>query len=113
MATIAPTSMTGSGERDITFTTATASDTFVYVPGSVLIINNDTGSPITPNIVGDEATTAACPGVGNVDVSGGFDFASIADGDFAAVPVDSIRAYLAGDIAMTGADGAEIALLTF
>lgn len=113
MATVTPTSMTGSGDRAVTWTTLTASDDFAYTPGAVLLINNTSGGPVTPNIDGDGQDSVNVAGVGTVDVSGGYDFSSIADGDTAAVPLDTISAYLKGDIAMTGADGAEAAILTF
>lgn len=115
MATITATSMTGSGSRAITVTTATASDTFNYRAGvkQTLVIYNDTGSPITPNIDGDGGTTVPVSGVGSVDVSGGYDVPSIADGATAAIPTDTISAYLSGTIAVTGADGAELHLLEY
>lgn len=114
MATIAVTDMTGAGVATITYTTATASDTFTYQSGrrQILIIKNDSGGPLTPNIDGDGATTKAVAGIGGtVDLTGGYDFASIADGASVAIDLDEIRDYLSGTIAMTGADGAEIAIL--
>lgn len=113
MATIAPTSMTGSGSRAVTVTTLAGADDFSYVTGSVLVLNNVTGGPLTPNIDGDGGTTVGVSGIGLVDVSGGYDVPSIAAGDSAAIPLDSIRKYLQGTIAMTGGTGIEAQLLTF
>ena len=108
MATITNVNMSGFGSRTLTATTLSASDSFEYVQGKnqTLVIENGTGTAITPNIVGDAATTVSVRGVGTVDVSAGYDVPSIADGEAAAIPLDSIYRYLAGDIAMTGADGA-------
>ena len=115
MATITATSMTGSGARQITVTTCTASDTFTYTAGKkqTLVIYNDTAGAITPNIDGDGGSTVPVAGVGSVDVSGGYTTPSIGVGETHAIPLDSISAYLTGTIAMTGADGAEAHLLEY
>lgn len=113
MATITPTSMTGSGDRQVAVTILGASDTFAYSPGSVLVLNNITAGALTPNITGDEATTVSVRGVGSVDVSAGYDLASIAADESVAIPLDTISSYLTGTIAVTGADGIEAQLLTF
>jgi hypothetical protein len=112
MATIAKTALTGSGSRVISETTLGASDTFTFSDGDVLLILNDAASPITPNILGDSATTVGVPGVGSVDVSGGYDVPSIAIGIEIAIPLTSISKYLTGTITLTGADGAIAKLLT-
>jgi len=113
MATITETKLTGTGDRAITTTTLTASDTFEYRPGAgqVLTITNDTAGSLTPNITGDGATTVPVAGYGEVDVSSGYDLASIAAGTTVSIPLDSIRKYLSGTITMTGAD-AGVATLT-
>ena len=112
MAAITETLLTGTGAREITETTLGASDTLTYRSGAmqVLTITNDTGSAITPNIVGDEATTESVPGYGTVSVASGYTTTSIADGEVFAIPLDSIRAYLKGDITVTGGDGAVVTL---
>ena len=48
MATIAPTSMLGSGQRTLVETTLTASNVFAYAQGSgqILILRNATGGAI-------------------------------------------------------------------
>lgn len=112
MATITGTTLQGSGSRVVTSTTLGASDTFTFNDGDILLIQNDTAGAITPNIVGDEAANVSVPGVGNVDVSGGYDVPSIADGAEVAIPLSSISKYLKGTITLTGADGAEAKLLT-
>lgn len=112
MATVTGTSLQGSGARVVTATTLGASDTFTFGDGDILLIQNDTGSSITPNIVGDEATSVSVTGVGGVDVSGGYDVPSVADGAEVAIPLTSISKYLTGTITLSGADGAEAKLLT-
>ena len=108
MATITTDGISGFGAKTLTGVTLTASDSFVLSRGKnqTLIIQNDTGAAITPNIVGDLADTVSVSGVGSVDVSSGYDVPSIADGEAVAIPLDSIYRYLDGEITMTGADGA-------
>lgn len=113
MATITATKIQGSGSQAITVTTAGASDTLTFTKGSgqILVINNITAGALTPNIVGDAATTVVKAGVGTITVSGGYDFPSIAAGAYKFINLDTISDYLTGDIALTGADGCELALL--
>lgn len=114
MATITPTDISGSGSSAVTVTTLTGTDdTFTYVAGSILILRNNTAGALTPVIDGDGASTVGVQGVGNVDISGGYDgIGSMADGSEVAIPLDSIRRYLAGTIAITGGTGLEAVLLT-
>lgn len=116
MATLTATDMTGSGQRAVTWNTLTASDTFTYTESKnqVLIINNDTAGALTPNIDGDEAdATFPVKGVGEIDLSAGLTMDSIGIGASAAIPLNTIKQYLQGTIAMTGGDGATCALLEF
>lgn len=115
MATIAQTLMTGTGQRTVTETTLTSSDTFTYVQGSgqVLILKNGTGGALSPVIDGNGGTTVAVPGVGNVDVSTGYAVGSIAAGVSKAIPLDTIYEYLRGTIAVTGGTGITASLLRF
>lgn len=116
MGTIAATSMGGLGARTVTFTTATASDTFTYKAGvrQIMIIDNVTGGALTPNIDGSGGTTKTVAGLGAaVDVSGGYEFASIASGARVAIELSTISEFCKGTIAMTGADSAEIAILEY
>lgn len=113
MPVIVATDMSGTGDRAVTVTTLGASDTLTYTANKTpfLILNNITGGPLTPLILGDAATTVSVAGVGLVDVSAGFTTASIAAGDTAAIPLSSIEKYLAGGITITGGDGIEAQLL--
>lgn len=115
MATIAATSMTGYGAREVTVTTLTASDTFVFNDSRnpVLVLNNVSGGPLTVTIDGDGATTVGVPGAGTFDISGGYSTGVIADGEVFAIPLRSISRYLAGVIAVTGGAGIEASLLEF
>lgn len=115
MAVITPTNMQGSLERDVTVTTLSASDTFVFNPRKrpVLVLNNVTAGALTPNIDGDGGTTHSCPGVGEIDVSAGHTVASIGAGVTVAIPLVSISAFLQGTITVTGGDGIEASLLEF
>lgn len=113
MAAVTATSMLGSGARTVSKLTAGASDTITYQSGDVLLINNVSGGALTPTIDGAGGTTWPAPGLGNVPVSSGLTLASIADDAMVAIPLDTIKAYLQGVIAITGATGAEISILRF
>jgi phage FluMu protein gp41 len=115
MATIASTLMTGTGQRTVTTTTLTASDTFTYVEGSgqILILRNGTGGPLSPVIDGAAGTTVQVAGIGAVDVSGGYAVDAIADGVTKAIPLDTIKEYLRGTIAVTGGTGIVASILKF
>lgn len=114
MAAIAATAMTGSGKRTATFTALDgSSDTFTYVAGSVLIMKNDSGGALSPTIDGDGGTTKVVAGIGSVDVSGGYAVGSIADGAAVAIPLDTIKEFLKGTIAISSGTGLDCALLTF
>lgn len=114
MATVATISLQGVRERDETPTTLGASDTFVYVPGSFLLIHNDTAGTVQPTIDGDGASTSLeIPGAGTKDLSSGYQWSTtVAIGDMTLIPLDTIKQYLVGTIALTGADGAEAVILT-
>lgn len=115
MATITATDMTGSGERVSTITVLGASDTFTYSKSKnpVLILNNVTAGALTPNFDGDGATTLPVAGVGSIDLTAGYTTASIGAGVQVSIPLNSIGEYLAGTIALTGADAIEATLLEF
>lgn len=114
MATLTATSVTGTGEVTATINTLTSSDTFTYNPGSgqILSVLNDTGSEVTLNIDGDGQDSTLVAGIGSVDVSGGLDIV-IANGAEKLVRLDTIKHYLQGTIAMSGASGAKAKLLEF
>lgn len=115
MATITATDMTGSGDRVVTFTTMTASDTLTFNANRepVLVLDNVTAGALTVTIDGDGATTVPVAGVGSVDVSAGYITSSIAAGARVAIPLNTIAKYLPGIIAVTGGSGIEAALLEF
>ncbi len=116
MATITATSMTGSGSRAVTQTTLTGTaDTFTYnaTASQILILFNDTGGSLSPVIDGNGATTVAVAGIGNVDVSSGYAVGSIAAGATKAIPLDTIKHFLTGTIAITSGTGLVASLLSF
>src|SRR3546814_16591546 len=96
MATITPTSMTGTGKRAVNATTLTSSDTFTYQPSKnpVLILDNQRGGALTVTIDGAGVTTVPVAGVGDVNVSNGYSTRSIADGGAVAIQLKSISAFL-------------------
>ncbi|WP_146195195.1 hypothetical protein [Pararhodobacter marinus] len=114
MAIIAATSMSGPGQRLVSETTLTGTgDTFTYVQNSrqVLILRNPTAGAISPVIDGDGADSVTRDGVGTIDISGGYAVDAIAAGAVRAIPLDTISAYLQGDIAITGGTGLVAILL--
>lgn len=115
MGTIAATNMRAAGAVTVTKTTMTASDDFVYNASkrAVLVLDNPTGGALAPVIDGDGAGNVSVPGVGAVDISGGYTVPSIAAGAQAAIQLDSISEYLAGTIAITGGTGLIASLLEF
>lgn len=115
MANITKTSVTGSGQKAVVVTTLGASDTLIFKKGvkSTLVLNNSSGGALTPLIVGADATTFPASGLGNVDVSAGFQLTSIGDGETVVLPLDSISGYLSGEITITGGDLIEAQLLEY
>lgn len=116
MATITATNMKSPGAKDATATTLTGTaDTFTYRESRdpVLILSNPTAGSITPTITGDAATTFLCPGIGEVDVSTGYDVGAILAGESVAIALRSVSAYLAGVIDITSGTGLEAQLLEF
>ncbi len=116
MATIAATNMLVTGAKTVNETTLNgSSDTFVYTQrkDALLVLRNPTGAAISPTIDGDGATTVPVAGVGSVDISGGYAVGSIAAGAAVAIRLDTIKEYLAGNIAITGGSGLVAQLLEF
>lgn len=113
MATIAATSLTSIDPVTVTETTLDGTDTFTYNASKTqyLVLRNDTAGALTPNVDGDGATTQYVAGIGDVDLTGGYTFASIGIGDTVIVDLADIKAYLAGTIAMTGGTGLTASLL--
>lgn len=115
MPAITATSMTGSLARAVTEVTLNGTDSFTYRSDrrAVLTFRNPTAGALTPVIDGNGGTTVPVPGVGNVDVSGGYSVGEIAAGAVSAVPLDSIKEYLRGTIAITGGTGLVATLYEF
>lgn len=115
MADIAPTLMTGPGQRALVETTLGSSNAFTYQPGAgqILILRNPTAGALSPVIDGADGTVFPVPGIGNVDVSAGYAVGSIAAGAVRAIPLDTIAAYLSGAINISGATGIVASLLNF
>ncbi len=116
MATITATDMKVVGAKAITETTLNgSSDTFSYIAARepILVFRNPTGSPITPTIDGDGASTVEVEGVGDVDISSGYSVGSIAAGDSVAIDLSTIEEYLRGTIAINSGSGLVGQLLEF
>jgi len=107
MAVITPTDPnTQAGTATINETTLSADDTLAIVGGKkqLLILRNDTGGLLTATIDGDGNTNVAVPGLGVVDVSAGKAIA-VAAGTKVSVLLNTISAYTAGVVHVTGGTG--------
>lgn len=103
MATIAQTSRNQIGATTVTTTPSTASDTLSYSQGTaqILVMRNTTAGSINVTIDGAGSTTILPDGYGGtLDVSTGKVIAVGANATVM-VPLDKIRAYLVGVIAIT------------
>jgi hypothetical protein len=116
MASIAST--TRSGVTLVSRTTATASDTFTYVPNTsqVLEIHNNTAGPLTVTIKGSAPSAAfPVPGVAGLttNLTAGLSLTIAANATYH-VALDSIAPYLAGNgtVTVAGATGSIVTLLT-
>ena len=109
MAAITATSLAAVGNNPVTQQTLTASDTFVYDPtrAQVLHLRNATAGALTVNLLGNQATTVAVPGIGPVNVGTGFSTGAIAaTTGYTAIVLNTISAYLAGSlVTVTGGTG--------
>ncbi|WRH62037.1 MAG: hypothetical protein RSE12_16945 [Fuscovulum sp.] len=107
MPAITATTVAGDGRVTATETTLNGTtDALSYVPGNgqVLVLRNATAGALTPSI-GSGLTNTRVPGIGPVSVSA-YAIGSIAAGAVAAIPLDSIGAYLAGaTVSITGGTG--------
>lgn len=115
MATLTATDMRGVGAVAVTENTLTASDTFTYRRNRdpLLVLINGTAGALTVTIDGNGGTSVAKPGVGSIDVSGGFSTPEIAVGEEYAIRLNSIYEYLQGTIAVTGGTGITAYLMEF
>lgn len=105
MATIAQTSLRGNGPVTVTTTAGSGTtDTLVYAPNTmqILEIRNTTAGSINVTIDGSGATTISPQGYGGtVDISTGKQF-SVGANATVIVNLDSISAFLQGNIAVSG-----------
>ena len=113
MATIVPSPVGGSDSAAVITTVLTGSDDFAYVRSfkNVLILSNPTAAPIQPTIIGAEATTRPCPGVGNIDVSAGKLLTEIPAGGEDAIVLNNVEAYLVGATTVENGAGLEAKLI--
>lgn len=112
MAAITPTTVNSNAPFQATRTTLSASDTLVYSGnGQELHLHNTTASPVVVTLTGSSATTIAPAGYGGtISVASGKAITVPASGNMV-VYLDSIAAYLAGNITVTGGVGVTATLL--
>jgi hypothetical protein len=105
IASLTPPAAGGSFAAAVSTLTSSDTITFSAARKQLLVVDNETGGPLTLKIDGDGGTTVSVPGVGPVTVSGGYDIV-IADGAGAAVVLGTISAYCKGVVTLSGAAGA-------
>ena len=112
MAVIVPTTIDSTKPYNATRTTLTASDTMVYVGnGQEMHLYNTTTSPVVVTFTGSAATTISPVGYGGtISVAAGKAITVPLSGH-TVVPLDSIAAFLAGTITVTGGVGVTAMLL--
>lgn len=115
MPAITATNMTGPLVRAVTETTLNGTDSFTYNPDrrAVLAFRNPTAGALSPVIDGDGGTTVFVAGIGNVSVASGYAVGSIAAGGSVAIPLDTIKEFLRGNISITGGTGLVARLYEF
>jgi hypothetical protein len=107
MPAITATSMLGGGVRAVTETTLNGTDslTFITAKNPVLTLRNPTAGALSPTVVGSTATTVDVAGIGSVSVASGYAVGSIAAGALKAIPLNTIKEYLKGNITITSGTG--------
>ena len=111
MAAIASINANQAGSFAAPITTLSTSDTITFRPNKkqLLVARNPTGGSLTLKIDGDGGSTVNVPGVGVVNVAGGYDIV-LAAGASAAVVLSTISAYCKGEVTLTGAENAVVQL---
>ncbi len=108
MAAITQDTVTGvNGPVNLTRSTLGASDTLTYSSGAgqKLFLYNTTASPIVATLTGASATTISPAGLGGtVSVASGKAITVPASGS-TVVNLDTVSAYLLGNITLTGSTG--------
>lgn len=108
MATISNTSKSVAGPFNPTKTILSAADVLTWTSGqnAELILYNITAAPCVVTIDGSGASTVVVPGAGatTANLAAGLAVTVPADG-FTVIRLDTISAYLAGTIAVTGGVG--------
>lgn len=97
-----------SYHRLVTETVLGASDTFAYMQGTgqTLFLRNITAGALTVLLNGSaNLINNLSDGFFNFDTTAGYSTGSIAAGAIVAIPLDTIRLYLQGTIAVTGGSG--------
>lgn len=114
MAAITSIDASQAGPFAAAITTLSADDTFTFnaKKKQLLVLTNTTGGLLTATIDGSTGTTVTVPGVGSVDVSGGKAI-PVAAGLSVAVMLNSISAYCAGIVHITGASTLKAQLFDF
>lgn len=117
MADLEQTSLQNSEAGEVvTVDVLTVSDAFAYSPGygQVMLLQNTTGSPVSPIITGESPRPEfSVKGVGDIDLTGGYAVGPISDGDMVAVNLDSLEFWMEGSRAfITNGTGLLCSIIT-
>ena len=112
MAAITGTNANVNGSFTVTTTALTASDTLVYdiTKNPLLVLENTTGSLVTISINGSTNTSVAPDGYGSTISTTSGKTIAVAANATVAVKLNSIRAFLNGNVTVTGGTGVTASL---
>ena len=107
MAAITSIETNKIGDFDGLPVTLTADDTITFDASRVqlLVLANTTASPITATIDGEDGTTVAVQGLGNVSVAAGLGITVPANTGVKAIRLGTVSAYCQGVVHIKGGTG--------
>lgn len=107
MAAITAIDTNKIAEFDALVATLTADDTITFDSSrtQLLVLSNTTAGAITVTIDGDDGTTVAAPGLGNVNVSTGYAITVPATTGVKAIRLGTVSAYCQGLVHLKGGTG--------
>lgn len=110
MAALTISDSSGPGNKTLTWNTLTASDTFTYVLGDVMIWRNTTGGTLALTVAGAAGALFGIPGYGVLTPTSRV-LANIAAGGYGSLHEDDIWQYLQGTVTLTGGSTTQLAII--
>jgi len=103
------------GAKDLIINLLDDNETFAYKQDAdqVMIIHNTSGDTITPILKGTSASSAyKVSGLGELDLTGGYQIGDILDGESVIIPLESVRKWIAGISSIENGSGATCIITT-